>query len=44
MTECVERDEQWGVVRFDAKAVNQDDETVLYESHLVMVTKRGAEV
>jgi 3-hydroxybutyryl-CoA dehydratase len=44
VTECVGRDEQWGVVHFDARAVNQDGETVLYESHLVMVTKRGAEV
>jgi acyl dehydratase len=43
VTECHERDAEWGVVTVEALAKNQDGEAVLFDSHLLIVQRRGAE-
>jgi acyl dehydratase len=39
---CTERDDEWGLVKVAARAVNQDGETVLFDEHVVVVRRRGA--
>lgn len=41
VVECVERDDEWGLLKLDARAVNQDGETVLFDAHVIVVRRRS---
>lgn len=41
VVECRERDDAWGLVKLAARAVNQDGEAVLFDEHVIVVSRKG---
>lgn len=39
---CTPRDDDWGLVKLDARAVNQHGENVLFDAHVLIVQRRAA--
>ncbi|MDW5597422.1 MaoC/PaaZ C-terminal domain-containing protein [Conexibacter stalactiti] len=42
IVECAPRDEEWGLVKLEARAVNQRGEAVLFDAHVIVVQRRLA--
>jgi len=42
VTDCAVRDDDWGLVRLAARAVNQEGENVLFDEHVIVVQRRPA--
>lgn len=42
VTACDVRDDEWGLVRLAARALNQDGDSVLFDEHVVVVQRRSA--
>lgn len=41
VTDCTARDDSWGLVQVDVTALNQRQEPVLFDSHLLIVARRA---
>ena len=39
---CTPRDDDWGLVKLEARAVNQDGQAVLFDAHVIVVQRKGA--
>lgn len=42
VVECAARDADWGLVKLEARAVNQHGVAVLFDAHTIVVQRRGA--
>jgi 3-hydroxybutyryl-CoA dehydratase len=42
VVDCSVRDDEWGLVRLDARGVNQHGVDVLFDSHVLVVQRRSA--
>jgi 3-hydroxybutyryl-CoA dehydratase len=42
VVECTPRDDAWGLVKLEARAINQEGETVLFDAHAIVVQRRAA--
>jgi len=42
VAECRPKDDEWGLVRLDVRAVNQRGDVVLFDEHILIVQRRAA--